>query len=42
MIYRCRCLLDKLTSTPIMVAVDNKIYTLYYKNGSLTNEGVDK
>lgn len=42
MIYRCRCLLDKLTNTPIMVEINNKTYMLYYRNGDLTNKGANE
>lgn len=33
----CKELLDKITTTPIKVKIDNKIYTMYYKQGTLTN-----
>ena len=35
--YKCKVLLDKITTTPIQVRIDNKIYTMYYHNGTLTN-----
>lgn len=35
--YKCKELLDKITTTPIKVRVQDKIYTMYYKQGTLTN-----
>ncbi len=35
--YQCKVLLDKITTTPIQVRIDNKIYTMYYYKGTLTN-----
>lgn len=35
--YKCKVLLDKITTTPIKVRVKDKIYTMYYKQGTLTN-----
>lgn len=27
-----------ITTTPIRIKIDNKIYTMYYKQGTLTNQ----
>lgn len=35
--YKCKVLLNRLTTTPIQVKIDNKIYTMYYHQGTLTN-----
>lgn len=35
--YQCKVLLDRLTTIPIQVKIDNKIYTMYYHQGTLTN-----
>lgn len=35
--YKCKVLLNKITTTQIRVRIDNKIYTMYYKQGTLTN-----
>lgn len=35
--YQCKELLDRLITIPIRVKIDNKIYTMYYHNGTLTN-----
>lgn len=35
---KCKVLLDKITTTPIRIKIDNKIYTMYYKQGTLTNQ----
>lgn len=35
--YQCKVLLDKITTTPIKVRVQDKIYTMYYHQGTLTN-----
>lgn len=35
--YQCKELLNRLTTTPIRVKIDNKIYTMYYHQGTLTN-----
>ena len=35
--YKCKVLLNRLTTT-IQVKIDNKIYTMYYHNGTLTNK----
>lgn len=35
--YQCKELLDGLTTTPIKVKIQDKIYTMYYKQGILTN-----
>lgn len=35
--YKCKELLNRLTTTPIRVRIDNKIYKMYYKEGTLTN-----
>lgn len=36
--YKCKELLNRLTTTPIRVKIDNKIYTMYYHQGTLTNK----
>ncbi|GAA0812041.1 hypothetical protein GCM10008911_10120 [Ligilactobacillus aviarius] len=36
--YQCKVLLDKITTTLIQVKIDNKLYTMYYKQGTLTNK----
>lgn len=35
--YQCKVLLDKIITTPIQVRVKDKIYKMYYKQGTLTN-----
>lgn len=35
--YQCKVLLDKITTTPIKVKIQDKIYKMYYKQGTLTN-----
>lgn len=36
--YQCKVLLDKIITTPIQVRVKDKIYKMYYKQGTLTNQ----
>lgn len=35
--YQCKVLLDRLTTTPIKVKIQDRIYTMYYHKGTLTN-----
>lgn len=35
--YQCKVLLDKIITTPIKVKIQDKIYKMYYKQGTLTN-----
>lgn len=35
--YQCKELLDRLITTPIQVRVKDKIYKMYYHQGTLTN-----
>ena len=35
--YKCKELLDRLNTTPIRIKIQDRIITMYYKQGILTN-----
>lgn len=38
--YKCKELLSKVNTTSIKVMIDNKIYTMYYNKGTLSNNNI--